>query len=317
MEELGKKLLEQRQARGISLQEISAATHISVGVLKDIENGNFDKYVGDEEYIKKYIKKYADYLKIESADLIDSYVTLTHELSLSKIQEREKKVKNEVKKPTATITKPTFARTSKVYDNHSGRTFVKYTVIAALCLLIIFSVWYGLKLTKNSNDDFGQQNQTHVSGNLENTPSNDEPVTPPNSSTNAENEEPKVTQEEKKIEVEHTGAYQYTIKLPSDIETFNFKIDFVAYTWSSLRVNGQVHEGFNDGVFNVANTANDKNASPETVTLSLNKNEVNTITLRNGCNLYHRYYVNDTEIPVPDSEQTANVADLTFTFVKE
>ena len=54
VEELGRKLLEERQARGISLTEISEATHISIGVLKDIEAGNFAKYKGDEQYIKMY-----------------------------------------------------------------------------------------------------------------------------------------------------------------------------------------------------------------------------------------------------------------------
>lgn len=313
MDELGKKLLEQRQARGISLQEISTATHISIGVLKDIENGNFAKYEGDEEYIKKYLKKYADYLGIESDELVDSYVTLTREISLSKIQEREEKIKSEPKKQVK-MTQPAFTRTSKVYDNHSGRTFAKYAIIVVLCLLIVVSVWYGLQLTNDSNTDFGNQNQTHVSGNPEpSVPEDSDAVADEGNTT--EPEAP--VEEEETVKVEHTGEYAYTITIPQSMESFDFRIDFVSRTWSSLTVNGQAYSGFEAKIYNSTNTANDANATPETVTMNFNKADVNTIELTNGFNLNHRYYINDTEISVPAEENNGQNHVLTFTFVKE
>lgn len=315
MEDLGRKLLEERQLRNITLQDISAATHISVGVLKDIESGKFDKYIGDEEYIKKYIKKYADYLGIESDELVDTYITLTQELSLTKIKEKEEKLKAEPKKAPATkITKPAFAKAPKVYDNHSGRTFVKYTIIVALCLLIIFSVWYALKLSSKDKAGFDNQNQNHISG-TPNVDDNEDPVIPP-AEDNKDDEKP-TDKETPKVEMTRTAANQYSIKLPSDSETFTMKIEFVAYTWSSMLVNGTNYSNFAGKAYNSANTANDKNATPETVELTFNTKDVNTIVLSNGYNLYHRYYINGEKLDIPESDQSGNYADVTFTFIKE
>ncbi len=314
MEELGRKLLEERQLRNITLQDISAATHISIGVLKDIENGKFDKYTGDEEYIKKYIKKYADYLGIESDEFIDSYVALTQEISLAKIKEQEEKIKAEPKKPvTTTITKPAFAQSTKVYDNHSGRTFVKYTIIIALCLLIVGSVWYALKLSNKDNTGFDSQNPNHISGTPD-VDTTEDPVIPPVEEN--QKEDPSKVETEK-VEMTRTAANQYSIKLPKEAETFTLKIDFVAQTWSSMLVNGKAYNEFQGRLYNSANASNDKNAKPETIELTFNTKDVNTIVLRNGCNLYHRYYFNGEELVTQESDQVNNVADVIFTIIKE
>lgn len=56
MDTIGKRLLDEREHRGYTLQEVSQKTYIAVSVLRDIEEGKFTKYKGDEQYIKKYIK---------------------------------------------------------------------------------------------------------------------------------------------------------------------------------------------------------------------------------------------------------------------
>lgn len=325
MEELGKKLLEQRQARGISLQEISSATHISIGVLKDIEGGQFEKYAGDEEYIKKYIEKYAEYLNIDSTEYIDSYVTLTKEINTAKIRASEEKIKNEPKKKQVTMTKPNFAHSKKVYDNHRGLEFVKYSVIVALCLLIIFSVWYVLRLSNKADNQFGDQNTSHISGEVETPKEDDKTVTLPEDQTKQEE-----TKEESKIKVEHTANYEYTITLPKDMETFDFKFEFVGCSWSQLTVNGidgsnlatngLATSNFDSKTFNSVNSANDPNATPETIIVSkMDASKIQTVTLMNGHNYMHRYFINDTKIDVLENENngSSDPSTLTFKFVKE
>ena len=71
------------------------------------------------------------------------------------------------------MTKPNFAHSKKVYDNHRVLEFVKYSVIVALCLLIIFSVWYVLRLSNKADNQFGDQNTSHISGEVE-TPKEDD-----------------------------------------------------------------------------------------------------------------------------------------------
>ena len=115
MEDLGTKLQEERLKRNIDLQDISKATHISISVLKDIESNNFSKYTGDEEYIKMYLRKYSEYLGIESRGFVQDYITLTSAIKLNEIEKDEPK--QEVKPRVQTkISQPKYAKSKKVYE---------------------------------------------------------------------------------------------------------------------------------------------------------------------------------------------------------
>lgn len=52
MENIGEHVRREREARGVTIEELAKGTFISVAVLKDIESGKFDKYKGDELYLK-------------------------------------------------------------------------------------------------------------------------------------------------------------------------------------------------------------------------------------------------------------------------
>ena len=41
----------------MTIEDLSAKTKISVAVLRDIEKGKFDRYKGDEAYVKMYFKE--------------------------------------------------------------------------------------------------------------------------------------------------------------------------------------------------------------------------------------------------------------------
>ena len=72
--------------------------------------------------------------------------------------------------------------------------------------------------------------------------------------------------------------------------------------------------------FNSANSTNDPNATPETITVSkMDASKVQTVTLMNGHNYMHRYFINDTKIDVLESENngSSDPSTLTFKFVKE
>ena len=57
MENISEHVKREREARGITLEELAKGTFISVAVLKDIESGAFDKYKGDELYLKMYLNQ--------------------------------------------------------------------------------------------------------------------------------------------------------------------------------------------------------------------------------------------------------------------
>lgn len=66
--ELAQKLTEAREKRKVSLQDASKVLSVRVQVLQDLEDGRYER-LGSLLYVKNYIKKYADYLKIDSAEI--------------------------------------------------------------------------------------------------------------------------------------------------------------------------------------------------------------------------------------------------------
>ena len=57
MDNLGQNIRQKREKKQMTIEDLSAKTKISVAVLRDIENGKFDRYKGDEAYVKMYLKK--------------------------------------------------------------------------------------------------------------------------------------------------------------------------------------------------------------------------------------------------------------------
>ena len=76
MNKLSLYIREKREEKGITIEELSKRTLISPAVLKDIEAGKFDKYSGEEAYVKMYLKKISNALDMNSVDLTDQYITL-------------------------------------------------------------------------------------------------------------------------------------------------------------------------------------------------------------------------------------------------
>ena len=84
MENISERVKKEREARGITLEELAKGTFISVAVLKDIESGNFDTFKGDELYLKMYLRKIAKYLGMEEKELDAEFEALTQEIQLDK-----------------------------------------------------------------------------------------------------------------------------------------------------------------------------------------------------------------------------------------
>jgi cytoskeletal protein RodZ len=76
MESIGKSLKKARQKKGVSLQEAASQTKIHYSVLENLEADNFEQ-LPSPMYVKGFLKRYAEYLGIESAGLIDRYLA-TH-----------------------------------------------------------------------------------------------------------------------------------------------------------------------------------------------------------------------------------------------
>lgn len=311
MEELGKRLQQERLSRNIELEQISENTHISMRVLKDIEAGNFEKYKGDEEYIKMYLRKYSEFLGIDSREFVENYISITQEIKIEKMQEEEeKKPRKQI-----SIAHPDYTKTKKVYEDNQSSNFIRYGIIIGLIFLILGSVYYGIKLMDKDTPSFDDKDNVQVSGDVgENSQEKDE-----QKDKNDEDQEGLVQEEEQKqtIRIEKSVPYEYTVVVPANQETFKMKLEFVGKSWSSLTVNNQAYSGFVSKVYNEANTTSSREATPEVVVLEFNTNDVYLIVLNNGYNFAHRYYFDDVQVEVPEQEDLGDVRQIKFNVVKE
>ena len=73
----------------MTIEDLSDKTKISVAVLRDIEKGKFDRYKGDEAYVKMYLKKISQALDMDSEQLTEQYIELTREIELEDLKEKE------------------------------------------------------------------------------------------------------------------------------------------------------------------------------------------------------------------------------------
>lgn len=168
MDRVSEYLKAQREARGVSLEQLSKGTLISVAVLKDIEGGRFDKYKGDELYVKMYLKRIAEFLEIDSHELIDDYVSLTQEIQLEDLRKKEEKIRlQEEKRGNVTFVgklgetireiKPTSSplqkrKAKRVYEDNYIARYFKYGLIILLCAVIIFVIWYSIVASKSGDN---------------------------------------------------------------------------------------------------------------------------------------------------------------------
>ncbi len=75
--EIGKIFKEAREERGMSLEQAYKACRIHSSVIVDIENGVFDRL--GKLYIKSFLKKYSDFLGLDTDDILKKYASLSKE----------------------------------------------------------------------------------------------------------------------------------------------------------------------------------------------------------------------------------------------
>lgn len=197
MDRVSEYIKTQREARGVTLEQLAKGTLISVAVLKDIEDGKFDKYKGDELYVKMYLKRIGEFLELDTSELVDEYITLTQEIELEDLKkqaELEAKRKQEIKRKkklsdSLKDMKPTKSKTSRpskrVYEDNYIARFIKYGLVIVLCAVIIFVIWYSI-VASQSKDESSYT-----------PPSSGEVETNPNANTEQKTEDKKKKDEEK------------------------------------------------------------------------------------------------------------------------
>ena len=298
MNKLSLYIREKREEKGITIEELSKRTLISPAVLKDIEAGKFDKYSGDEAYVKMYLKKISGALEVDREDLTQQYIALTREIELTKLKEAEEKVdrNNDVveKGKAFVFHTPHVARKPSVYENKKHHNIIKGGIMLVILCLIVGLCWYGFSIMSSSSQDpsFKPQTPPSVEGNLG---QNDTPDNTNQNDNNLLDNNPTVT-------FERLGKLKYNFSLPEGVEEFTFKIEFGSKSWAKLSVNGSDYSQFKTKIYN--------ENGPETVELKFKKADFKSLDLLNGYSMNHRYYINGTEIPLTQDDNYEGKTNL-------
>lgn len=314
MDKISEKIKAARIAKGVTIEEVAEATLLSVNIIRDIEDGAFERFIGDELYVKMYLKKIARYLEIDET-IADAYYAITREIKkadLKNIEENKEdigsvtfvdKVKN-IQPPKKQPTK------KGVYEDHYILRYVKYAIVIIIVIAIIVVLGYSFIFTNSKDAKFENSNpsQTETSDNIKNDTTKKD--------TKKSTTKKKTTKKETTSEITFTknADGDYSFKLPEGYEgdTFKLKVDFTFATTVDLHVNGDTNsyqtDTFKRGVYssNLANiSASDAlkdDSACESVELEFNVNDFQYLEFSYSWNLGHRYYINDQKIPLEESD---------------
>ena len=324
MDKVSEYLKAARISKGVTIEEVAEATLLSPSIIKDIENGRFDRFSGDELYVKMYIRKIARYLEIDES-IADDYYIKTREIKLAEIQQMEEKKEAEVGSTTfvdkmsesfkniqGTTTAP--KKPKRVYEDHYIKRYIKYAIVGILIIAIIVVIGYSFIFTRSDDSSFKNTDNTTVEGTVPAKKDEKSDETDKKEDDDKNKDDEKDNTASKVVEFTKNADGDFTFKLPEGYkeDTFKLKVDFTFATTVDLHVNGDANsyqtDTFKKGVYsrNLANiSASDalkEDSACESVELEFNVNDFQYLEFSYSWNLGHRYYINDQKIPLEDSD---------------
>ena len=328
MDKISEKIKAARIAKGVTIEEIAEATLLSVNIIKDIEDGAFERFVGDELYVKMYLKKIARYLEIDET-IADDYYAITREIKKADLKDLENKKEDigsvtfvdKVKNIQPTKKQPT---RKGVYEDHYILRYIKYAIVIIIVIAIIIVLGYSFVFTKSNDSSFKNSNtsKTETSETLKKKTTETDKKKTTKSDTTKKDE-----QTSTEITFTKNADGDYSFKLPDgyDQETFKLKVDFTFATRVDLHVNGDPNsyqtDTFKRGVYSgslapsMSGALKDDSAC-ESVELEFNVNDFQYLEFSYSWNIGHRYYINDQKLPLEESDHNNTIKTFKLTMVK-
>lgn len=328
MDKISEKIKAARIAKGVTIEEVAEATLLSVNIIKDIEDGAFERFVGDELYVKMYLKKIARYLEIDET-IADDYYAITREIKKADLKDLENKKEDigsvtfvdKVKNIQPTKKQPT---RKGVYEDHYILRYIKYAIVIIIVIAIIIVLGYSFVFTKSNDSSFKNSNtsKTETSETLKKKTTETDKKKTTKSDTTKKDE-----QTSTEITFTKNADGDYSFKLPDgyDQETFKLKVDFTFATRVDLHVNGDPNsyqtDTFKRGVYSgslapsMSDALKDDSAC-ESVELEFNVNYFQYLEFSYSWNIGHRYYINDQKLPLEESDHNNTIKTFKLTMVK-
>ena len=328
MDKISEKIKAARIAKGVTIEEVAEATLLSVNIIKDIEDGAFERFVGDELYVKMYLKKIARYLEIDET-IADDYYAITREIKKADLKDLENK-KEDIGSVTFVDKVKNIQPTKKqltrkgVYEDHYILRYIKYAIVIIIVIAIIIVLGYSFVFTKSNDSSFKNSNtsKTETSETLKKKTTETDKKKTTKSDTTKKDE-----QTSTEITFTKNADGDYSFKLPDgyDQETFKLKVDFTFATRVDLHVNGDPNsyqtDTFKRGVYSgslapsMSDALKDDSAC-ESVELEFNVNDFQYLEFSYSWNIGHRYYINDQKLPLEESDHNNTIKTFKLTMVK-
>lgn len=301
MNNLGEEIKRTRIEKGLSVEDLSNKTMLSAAVIRDIENGAFDRYKGDETYVKMYLKKISKALELDADEVTQTYMDLTEELKKEDLKkESEKQEARQLKRKEFQFENPKFAGNAQVYEDKSHVKIIRGVIVGLVAALIIGVVWYGISVIKTPSEptDFTDPT-TQVDGSVD-TKKEEEKKT--------ETKRTETKKEEKQAVFKRTGDFSYKVTIPKDKKNVVIRIKLTDKAWLGLYVDGEELSKYPGKVYDKGNV---KFTIPSD---SIKK----TIRIRSGANHpYDKYYINKVKIPLIPKERKTLDFTLNIKVVKK
>lgn len=162
VDNIGKKLREQREQLGLTIEEVSAKTRLTIKHIKAIEAGDISYFKDDLSYLRFFLRSYCNVLEIDFEDIKDdlrnSIDEYTESFSIETIRQH-REIEQNVRKNAERVAKPKIQ--IKEHPRHKRRKIdVSMISFLAIVLVIVGCLTYAVYMflmQGNQNDQVAQQ----------------------------------------------------------------------------------------------------------------------------------------------------------------
>jgi cytoskeletal protein RodZ len=226
--EIGNRLKEARQEKGLSLDDLQSITKIQKRYLMGIEEGNYSSMPGNF-YVRAFIKQYAEALELNPDELFDAYKSEIPSTYSDDLPEQLSRVQTQ-----RTISDGS----SKVFDL-LPKILIAVFVIGAASLIYFLVIHYGKKSSQSINQDTAQtkivQSEQYQKAKTKNKDNNTKKNNDKKDNAKADN--PPVTPPPQELAVVSSSGINSTYSL-KNADKFQVKLVSKGETWVSIK-NGQ------------------------------------------------------------------------------
>nr|WP_108669331.1 RodZ domain-containing protein [Peribacillus acanthi] len=293
MTELGNRLREEREAKGLSLDDLQSMTKIQKRYLVGIEEGNYGMMPG-KFYVRAFIKQYAEAIGLEPEEIFEQYKSDIPSVHNDELPTQLSRVK------TRNTLSP---RTSKAMDILPKALAVVFLVGAAVLAWVLIS-----KSVENNTKENTEENQSET---VKYQEKKNSPLTKKEEEEKEKAEENTTTEEEKQEEVVEQPKQEITMVSSKgrdsifELKNTNvFKVKLVSKgnTWVNIK-NGKGFSFFQGTL--KANESKEVDMTNEVAAEMVIGNSIDT-----------EIYINEQKLEyvIPPTEQVRQ--DITVQFTK-